>query len=271
MVPLVVFSFIKHQNQAYQLLKDKVLLKLEWAKNQKSKPSLKKTIAFADEDLLTSNLVDLLDIFLVTLNLTQNVAHLNLINHRKLEMRSEDEDEEPTPQMKAKDPKTVKENPIPKPYKLKIMNAKYGKFLKELFSNKYKLEQISVAFFSNKSYALIQNKVPPKLRDLRSFHIPCNLNKDFSCDALANLGASINLMPYSPYAKLSLETLKPTKISVRLADRSFQYPIGIAKNMLVKVGKLTFLIDFVILKMEEDSKVPLILGRPFLHTADAVI
>ncbi|GJZ31396.1 reverse transcriptase domain-containing protein [Tanacetum coccineum] len=60
-------------------------------------------------------------------------------------------------------------------------------------------------------------------------------------------------------------------MSVRLADRSFQYPVGIAENMLVKVGKFTFPTDFVILEMEKDSKVPLILGRPFLHTADAVI
>ncbi|GKB37913.1 reverse transcriptase domain-containing protein [Tanacetum coccineum] len=60
-------------------------------------------------------------------------------------------------------------------------------------------------------------------------------------------------------------------MSVRLADRSFQYPIEIAENMLVEVGKFTFPIDFVILEMEEDSKVPLILGRPFLHTDDSVI
>nr|GEW12556.1 reverse transcriptase domain-containing protein [Tanacetum cinerariifolium] len=114
---------------------------------------------------------------------------------------------------------------------------------------------------------MIQNKVPPKLRDPGSFLIPCNFNKTLSCNALADLGTSINLMPYFLHAKLSLETLKPTKTSVRLADRSFQYPIGIAENMLVEVGKLTILADFVILKMKEDSKVPLILGRPFLHTA----
>ncbi|GJZ28578.1 reverse transcriptase domain-containing protein [Tanacetum coccineum] len=60
-------------------------------------------------------------------------------------------------------------------------------------------------------------------------------------------------------------------MSVRLADRSFQYPVRIAENILVEVGKFTFLADFVILEMEEDSKVPLILGRPFLYTADAVI
>ncbi|GJU17499.1 reverse transcriptase domain-containing protein [Tanacetum coccineum] len=118
---------------------------------------------------------------------------------------------------------------------------------------------------------MIQNKVPPKLGDLGNFLIPCDFNKTFSCNALADLGASINLMPYSLYAKLSFENLKPTEMSVRLADISFQYPVGIAENMLVEVGKFTFPADFIILKMEEDSKVPLILGRPFLHTADAVI
>ncbi|GJS99090.1 reverse transcriptase domain-containing protein [Tanacetum coccineum] len=145
----------------------------------------------------------------------------------------------------------------------------YGKFLKELVSNKHKLEQISSAFLSDESLAMIQNKVPPKLRDPESFLIPCTFGKAFSCNALADLGASINLMPYSLYAKLSLKTHKLTKMSVRLADRSFQYPIEIAENMLVEVGKFTFPVDFAILEMEEDSKVLIILGRPFLHTADA--
>ncbi|GJT46287.1 reverse transcriptase domain-containing protein [Tanacetum coccineum] len=204
-----------------------------------------------------------------------NVAHPNLINHRKLKMSIEDEEEE--------SPKPVKETLVPKPYKPKIpypqrlrkekMEAKYGKFLdmirdvrinvplvdvfagmpnygkfiKELVSNKHKLEQISSAFLSDESSAMIQNKVPPKLEDPGSFLIPCTFNKAFSSNALADLGASINLMPYSLYAKLSFETLKPTKMSVRLADRSFQHPIGIAENMLVEVG------------------------RPFLHTDDVVI
>ncbi|GJR37584.1 reverse transcriptase domain-containing protein [Tanacetum coccineum] len=147
----------------------------------------------------------------------------------------------------------------------------YGKFIKELVSNKHKLEQISSAFLSDDSFAMIQNKVSPKLGDPESFLIPCNFSKAFSCNALADLGASVNLMPYSLFAKLSLETLKPTKMSIRLVDRSFQHPIDITKNMLVEVGKFTFLIDFIILKMEKDSKVPLILGRPFLQTANAVI
>ncbi|GJX24335.1 reverse transcriptase domain-containing protein [Tanacetum coccineum] len=147
----------------------------------------------------------------------------------------------------------------------------YDKFLKELVSNKHKLEHILAAFLSDESSVMIQNKVPPKHGDPESFLIPCNFSKAFSCNALADLGASINLMPYSLYAKLSLETLKPTRMSVKLADKSFQHPIGITKNMLVEVDKFTFPVDFVILDMEEDSKVPLILGRSFLHTADAVI
>ncbi|GKD51956.1 reverse transcriptase domain-containing protein, partial [Tanacetum coccineum] len=220
---------------------------------------------------------------------------------------SDDEDDEPTPQPKTQPTKPVKETPLPKPYKPKIpypqrlrkekMEAqykkyldmiravrinvplvevlagmpKYGKFFKELISNKHKIEQISAAFLSDESLAMIQNKVPPKRGDPGGFLIPCNFNETFSCNALADLGASINLTSYSLYAKLSLKTLKPTKISVRLADRSFQYPVGIVENMLVEVGKFTFPTDFVIFKMEEDNKVPLILGRPFLHTADAVI
>nr|GEY13365.1 reverse transcriptase domain-containing protein [Tanacetum cinerariifolium] len=111
----------------------------------------------------------------------------------------------------------------------------YGKFLKELIRNKNKIKQISVTFLSNESLAMIQNKVSPKLGDPESFLILCNCNKTFTCNALADLGASINLMPYSLYAKLSLETLKPTKMSVRLANKSFQYPVRIAENMLVEV------------------------------------
>ncbi|GJR14797.1 reverse transcriptase domain-containing protein, partial [Tanacetum coccineum] len=98
-----------------------------------------------------------------------------------------------------------------------------------------------------------------------------DLDEDDTPISRTDLGASINLMSYSLYAKLSLENLKPTKMSVRLANRSFQYPVGIAKNMLIEVGKFTFPADFVNIEMEEDSKVPFILGRPFLHTVDAVI
>ncbi|GJZ24010.1 reverse transcriptase domain-containing protein [Tanacetum coccineum] len=114
--------------------------------------------------------------------------------------------------------------------------SNYEIFFKELVNNKHKIKQIYAAFLSDESSAILQNKVPPKLGDPGSFLIPCNFNKAFSCNALADLDASINLIPYSLYAKLSLETLKPTKMSVRLANRSFQYPVGIGENMLVEVG-----------------------------------
>ncbi|GKE62379.1 reverse transcriptase domain-containing protein [Tanacetum coccineum] len=174
---------------------------------------------------------------------------------------SDDEDNEPTPQPKTQNPKPAKETSLPKPYKPKIpypqrlrkgkLESQYGKFLDIIRA--HKSEQISAAFLSDESSAMIQNKVPPKLEDPGSFLIPCNFNKTFSCNALADLGASINLMPYSLYGKLSLETLKPTKMSVRLDDRSFSYPVGIAENMVVEVGKFTFPADFVILEMEEDN------------------
>ncbi|GJV97127.1 reverse transcriptase domain-containing protein [Tanacetum coccineum] len=132
----------------------------------------------------------------------------------------------------------------------------YGKFLKELISNKHKIEQIFAAFLSDESSAMIQNKVPPKLGDPKSFFISCNFKKTLSCNALADPSASINLMPYSLYAKLSLETLKPTKISVRLADRSFQYPVGIAENMLVEVVNSPFLLISLFSKWKKTTKFP---------------
>ncbi|GJS92346.1 RNA-directed DNA polymerase, eukaryota, reverse transcriptase zinc-binding domain protein [Tanacetum coccineum] len=116
----------------------------------------------------------------------------------------------------------------------------YGKFLKELISNKHKLEQISSIFLSDESSAMIQNKVPPKLGDAISFLIPCTFSKAFSCNALADLGASINLIPYSLYTTLSLETLKPTKMSIRLADRSLPslrraLKLSLSENKLYQV------------------------------------
>nr|XP_043632323.1 uncharacterized protein LOC122603601 [Erigeron canadensis] len=147
----------------------------------------------------------------------------------------------------------------------------YAKFIKELLNNKDKLEEVSATFLNEECTVILQNQIPPKLDDPGSFIITCSFGNILTCDALADLGASINLMPYSLYAKLSLGALKPTGMSIRLADRSFQYPLGIAENMLIEVGRFIFPVDFVIREMDEDSKVPLILGRPFLYTADAII
>ncbi|GJR75808.1 reverse transcriptase domain-containing protein [Tanacetum coccineum] len=143
--------------------------------------------------------------------------------------------------------------------------------VKDLVSNKSKMEQIYDAFLNEESSKIVKNKLPPKLGDPGSFLIPCTVAGSVEYLTLADLGASINLMPYSLYASLSGNTLKPTRMSIRLANHTYQYPMGITENMLVQVGKFVFHADFVILQMEEDDKVPLILGRPFLHTADAII
>nr|GEZ28366.1 reverse transcriptase domain-containing protein [Tanacetum cinerariifolium] len=147
----------------------------------------------------------------------------------------------------------------------------YGKFLKDLVSNKSKMKQISAAFLTEECLTILQNKIPPKLGDPGSFLIPCKLANSVEYLTLADIGTSINLMPYSLYTVLSGTTLKPTRMSIRLANLTYQYPIGVAENMLIQVGKFVFPVDFVILQMEEDDRVPLILGRPFLHTADAII
>ncbi|GJV38832.1 reverse transcriptase domain-containing protein [Tanacetum coccineum] len=135
----------------------------------------------------------------------------------------------------------------------------YGKFLKDLVSNKSKMEQISVPFLNDECSAIIQNKPPPKLGDPGSFLNSYTVAGSVEYLALADLCASINLMPYSLYASLSGNTLKPTRMSIRLANHTYQYPMGIAEKMLVEVGKFVFPADFVILQMEEDDKVPIIL------------
>ncbi|XP_076929289.1 uncharacterized protein LOC143593581 [Bidens hawaiensis] len=89
--------------------------------------------------------------------------------------------------------------------------------------------------------------------------------------ALAELGASINHVPYSLYEKLELGELTPTRRSLSSADRSFKYPRGIIDNLLVKVDKFLFPVDFVVLDMELDERVPIILGSSFLRTTKALV
>ncbi|GJV72555.1 reverse transcriptase domain-containing protein [Tanacetum coccineum] len=91
------------------------------------------------------------------------------------------------------------------------------------------------------------------------------------CLALADLGASINLMPLSVWKKLSLLELTPTCMTLELADRSITQPIGIAEDVYLKVGKFKFLADFVVVDFDADPRVPLILGRSFLKTGRALI
>ncbi|GJV38808.1 hypothetical protein Tco_1417248, partial [Tanacetum coccineum] len=117
----------------------------------------------------------------------------------------------------------------------------------------------------------INNAIPRKEKDPGSFTLPCFINDFYFDNALVDLGASVSVMPLSTYLNLILGELAQTRLTVELADRIVKYPKGIAENVLVGIGKFTFPIDFIILDMLEDVKVPLILGRPFLSTARAKI
>ncbi|GJR88213.1 reverse transcriptase domain-containing protein [Tanacetum coccineum] len=144
---------------------------------------------------------------------------------------------------------------------------KYAKFLKGLLTNKARLEEACTITMNERCSSVLLNKLPSKEKDPGSFTIPCDIGQLHINNTLADLGASISLMPYTMYEKLGLGEPKATKMSLELADRSIQYPRGIIENVLIKVDKFVLLIDFVILDMPEDSRVPIILGRPFLATA----
>ncbi|GJV41706.1 retrovirus-related pol polyprotein from transposon TNT 1-94 [Tanacetum coccineum] len=134
-----------------------------------------------------------------------------------------------------------------------------------------KLEEACTVTINERCSVVLLNKLPSKEKDPRSFTIPCDIGHLHIHNALADLGASISLMPYTMYEKLGLGEPKPTRISLELADRSIQYLRGIAENVHIKIDKFILPINFVILDMREDSKILIILGRPFLATARAMI
>ncbi|GJR24386.1 zinc finger, CCHC-type containing protein [Tanacetum coccineum] len=118
---------------------------------------------------------------------------------------------------------------------------------------------------------LLDDAMPPKEKDPGSFTLPCYINNLCFNKALADLRASISVMPFSTYTNIGLGELAPTKLIVELADRTVKCPKGIAENVLVRIDKFIFLVDIIVLDMPEDLKTPLILGTPFLSTAHAKI
>nr|GEX65022.1 reverse transcriptase domain-containing protein [Tanacetum cinerariifolium] len=152
-----------------------------------------------------------------------------------------------------------------------ILMPKFTSTLKALIRNKEKLSEIARTPMNEHCLAVILNKLPKKLGDPRKFLIPCEFPGIDECLALADLGASINLMPLSMWKGLSLPELNPTCMTFELIDRSVSKPIGIAKDVSVKVGMFHFPADFVFVDFEPDPRVPLILGRCFLKTSRALI
>ncbi|XP_062075805.1 uncharacterized protein LOC133779924 [Humulus lupulus] len=147
----------------------------------------------------------------------------------------------------------------------------YVKFMKEISSKKRKLEDYEIVAITEECSVILQKKLPPKLKDSGSFTIPCTIGNVVFEKVLCDLGASVNLMPLSIYRKLKLGEARPTIVTLQMANRSVKHPRGIIDDVLVKVDKLIFPADFIILDMEEDTNIPIILRRPFLATGRALI
>ena len=140
---------------------------------------------------------------------------------------------------------------------------------------KRKLGVQNDAFMTEQSTSLIRNNLPPKYKDTGSPTISIVVgNSKLEC-ALVDLGASMNFLPYSVYVELRLGELEPTNITLLLVDHSVKIPKGMVKHVLVQVDMFYFPVDFVVLDtryvVSQGSQFLVILGRPFLATANATI
>ena len=151
----------------------------------------------------------------------------------------------------------------------------YAKFLKDLCTVKRGLNVDKKAFLTEQVSVIIQCKTPVKYKDPGCPTISVNIGGTCVEKALLDLGASVNLLPYSMYKQLGLGELKPTSITLSLADRSIKIPKGKVEDVLIQVDKFYYLVDFVVLDTEPAATranyVPIILGRPFLATSNVII
>ncbi|GKE71732.1 reverse transcriptase domain-containing protein [Tanacetum coccineum] len=148
---------------------------------------------------------------------------------------------------------------------------KFALMFRKFLNNKDKIINLIKTPVNENCSAVILKTFPEKLGDPGRFLIPCDFSEMDECLALADLGASINLMPLSVLEKLNLPDLSKTRMILELADRTIYTPTGFAEDVFVKVGTFFFLADFVVVNYIVDPRVPLILGRPFLRTARALI
>nr|GEV74029.1 reverse transcriptase domain-containing protein [Tanacetum cinerariifolium] len=152
-----------------------------------------------------------------------------------------------------------------------LLMPKFASTIKCLLANKDKFFELAKIPLNENYSAILLKKLLEKLGDLGKFLIPCDFSGMDVCHALADLGASINLMPLSIWKNLSLPELTPTRMTLELVDRSITRPKGVPEDVFVKVGKFHFPTDFVVADFEVDPRFPLILGRSFLRTGRALI
>ena len=151
----------------------------------------------------------------------------------------------------------------------------YAKFLKDLCIVKRWLNVDKKAFLTEQVSVIIQCKTPVKYKDPSCPTISVNIRGTCVEKALLDLSTSVNLLPYSMYKQLGLGELKPTSITLSLVDRSIKIPKGTVEDVLIQVDKFYYPVDFVVLDIElvavGANFVPIILGRPFLATSNAII
>ncbi|XP_023748613.2 uncharacterized protein LOC111896879 [Lactuca sativa] len=147
---------------------------------------------------------------------------------------------------------------------------RYAMFLKELFTNKRKLKGNEKISMNENASAVLQRKPPPKCKDPGMFTVPCKIGDVIFSSVMLDLGASINVMPYSMYESLNVGPLSETSVIISLADKSSVFPRGVLEDVLVQVNQLVFPAYFYVIDLDEQvsSKSGIILiGRPFLKTA----
>ncbi|XP_057535202.1 uncharacterized protein LOC130813388 [Amaranthus tricolor] len=145
----------------------------------------------------------------------------------------------------------------------------YAKFLKEVLSNKRKLPEISVETLRGECNIILECKVPKKEADHESFTIPVKFGEVLVNKALADLGASVSIMPLSLFKRINAK-IKPTRMSLQLVDRSVRFLVGVVEDLPVQLGKFYVPCDVVIMDIVEDHVIPIILRKDFLKTAQAV-
>ena len=147
----------------------------------------------------------------------------------------------------------------------------YAKFLKDILIKKMRNDEEGVMTLIATCSVVIQRSLPVKMQDPGSFTIPCTIGNFEFKKALCDSGASINLIPLSVVKRLNLGELTPTNMTLQMADITMEQPEGVLEDVLIKVGKFIFLVDFVVMDMEEDTQVLLLLGTPLLATGDTLI
>ncbi|GAV84626.1 LOW QUALITY PROTEIN: hypothetical protein CFOL_v3_28070, partial [Cephalotus follicularis] len=151
----------------------------------------------------------------------------------------------------------------------------YAKFLKDLCTARHKLRTHipKTVHLTEQVSAVLSNKLPPKLKDPEAPLISCKIGNLQIERALLDLGASVNILPSSVYDHFGFGELKPTEVTLQLADRSLKIPKGLIEDVLVKVDEFYFPVDFLVLDMTSSFGKPqsIILGRPFLATSNACI